>query len=196
MGHACATASRPPTPTLPHKGGGSSGGRAWPPESQTAFFEDGLFGRGRKSTVESFGVRRVREAVSNECITRFDLPVHVECAGATFEELNYFLLDGLIKALNRRNEIDVVFGAGFRSPLSIPICSCFVLKVNRSVSMSDDEFPFKVVRTNGHEEVLARSVNLLIGRAAFEFAKRLFPKDRLEYRRGAQVLDKSGGDES
>jgi hypothetical protein len=55
-----------------------------------------------------------------------------------------------------------------------------------------EEFPFKVVRTNGHDEVLARSVNLLIGRAAFETAKRMYPKDVLEYRRGAQVLDRSG----
>jgi hypothetical protein len=58
--------------------------------------------------------------------------------------------------------------------------------------MVDDELPFKVVRTNGSDEVLARSVNLLLGRAAFETAKRLYPKDMLEYRKGAQVLDRSG----
>jgi hypothetical protein len=39
--------------------------------------------------------------------------------------------------------------------------------------------------------VLARSVNLMLGRAAFETAKRMYPKDLLEYRKGAQVLDKS-----
>jgi hypothetical protein len=49
--------------------------------------------------------------------------------------------------------------------------------------------PFKVVRTNGGEEVLARAANLLIGRAAFETAKRMYPSDRIEYRQGAQVLD-------
>jgi hypothetical protein len=58
--------------------------------------------------------------------------------------------------------------------------------------VSDEEFPFKVVRTNGHDEVLARSINLLMGRAAFETAKRLYPKDAIEYRKGAQVLDRSG----
>jgi hypothetical protein len=58
--------------------------------------------------------------------------------------------------------------------------------------MADDELPFKVVRTNGSDEVLARSVNLLSGRAAFETAKRVYPKDVLEYRKGAQVLDRSG----
>jgi hypothetical protein len=57
--------------------------------------------------------------------------------------------------------------------------------------MADEEFLFKVVRTNGHDEVLARSINLLMGRAAFEIAKRLYPRDQLEYRKGAQVLDRS-----
>jgi hypothetical protein len=52
--------------------------------------------------------------------------------------------------------------------------------------MADEEFPFKVVRTNGHDEVLARSINLLMGRAAFETAKRLYPRDQLEYRNGSQ----------
>jgi hypothetical protein len=56
--------------------------------------------------------------------------------------------------------------------------------------MIDEDFPFKVVRTNGHDEVLSRSMNLLIGRAAFETAKRLYPRDQLEYRKGAQVLDR------
>jgi hypothetical protein len=46
-------------------------------------------------------------------------------------------------------------------------------------------------RTNGGDEVLARAVNLLIGKAAFETAKRMYPKDLIEHRRGAQVLDRS-----
>jgi len=57
--------------------------------------------------------------------------------------------------------------------------------------MVGEEFPFKVVRINGSDEVLARSVNLLIGRAAFETAKRLYPKDVLEYRRGAHIIGRS-----
>jgi hypothetical protein len=55
--------------------------------------------------------------------------------------------------------------------------------------------PIKVVRTNGQDEVLARSINLLMGRAAFETAKRLYPRDQLEYRKGAQVLDRSNRDD-
>jgi hypothetical protein len=61
--------------------------------------------------------------------------------------------------------------------------------------MFAEDRPFKVVRTNGHDEVLARAANLLIGRAAFETAKRLYPKDQIEYRNGAMVLDTSGGEE-
>jgi hypothetical protein len=38
---------------------------------------------------------------------------------------------------------------------------------------------------------LAPASNLLIGRAAFETAKRLYPKDLIEYRRGAQVIERS-----
>jgi hypothetical protein len=57
--------------------------------------------------------------------------------------------------------------------------------------MFAEECPFKVVRTNGSDEVLARAANLLIGRAAFEKARRMYPKDVLEYRRGAQVLERS-----
>jgi hypothetical protein len=55
--------------------------------------------------------------------------------------------------------------------------------------MSVEECPFKVVRTNGTDEVLARAANLLIGRAAYETARRLSPKDQIEYRRGAQVIE-------
>jgi hypothetical protein len=60
--------------------------------------------------------------------------------------------------------------------------------------MYAEDCPFKVVRTNGHDEVLARAANLLIGRAAFETAKRMYPKDQIEYRNGAMVLDKSSGE--
>jgi hypothetical protein len=49
-----------------------------------------------------------------------------------------------------------------------------------------------IVRTNGSDEVLARAINLLIGRAAFETAKRMYPRDLLEYRHGAMVIERSG----
>jgi hypothetical protein len=62
--------------------------------------------------------------------------------------------------------------------------------------MATEEFPFKIVRTNGSDEVLARAINLQIGRAAFETAKRMFPKDLIEYRNGAQIIERSGGIET
>jgi hypothetical protein len=55
----------------------------------------------------------------------------------------------------------------------------------------EDDLPFKVVRTNGSDEVLARATNLLLGRAAYETAVRLYPKDRIDYRHGARVIEKS-----
>ena len=57
--------------------------------------------------------------------------------------------------------------------------------------MYHEDCLFKVVRLNGGDEVLARATNLLIGRAAFETAKRMYPRDLIEYRRGVQVIDRS-----
>jgi hypothetical protein len=62
--------------------------------------------------------------------------------------------------------------------------------------MATEDCPFKVVRTNGSDEVLARAINLPIGRAAFETAKRMFPKDLVEFRNGAQIIDRNGGAEA
>ena len=58
--------------------------------------------------------------------------------------------------------------------------------------MPDEELPFKIVRTNGRDEVLARSINLLLGRAAFETAKRLYPNDLIEYRKGCASAGSGG----
>jgi hypothetical protein len=44
----------------------------------------------------------------------------------------------------------------------------------------DEDLPFKVARANSHDEVLARATNLLLGRAAYETAVRLYPKDRID----------------
>jgi hypothetical protein len=57
--------------------------------------------------------------------------------------------------------------------------------------MHGEELPFKVVRTSGHDEILARSVNLLMGRAAYETAVRLFPNDLIHYRNDAQIIARS-----
>jgi hypothetical protein len=46
--------------------------------------------------------------------------------------------------------------------------------------MLSQDCPFEVVRTKGGDEVLARAANLLTGRAAFETAKRMYPRDVIE----------------
>jgi len=57
--------------------------------------------------------------------------------------------------------------------------------------MSGENLPFKVVRTNGSDEVIARTSDLLVGRAAFERAAVLHPKDLIEFRNGALVIGRS-----
>jgi hypothetical protein len=55
----------------------------------------------------------------------------------------------------------------------------------------EENLPFKVVRTNGHDEIVARTNNLLVGRAAFETARRLYPHERVDYRDGARIIARS-----
>ncbi len=57
--------------------------------------------------------------------------------------------------------------------------------------MPPEDLPFKVVRTNSHDEVLARANNLVVGRAAYETARRLHPQDLIQYRDGARVIARS-----
>jgi hypothetical protein len=53
-----------------------------------------------------------------------------------------------------------------------------------------DDLPFKV-RTNAQDEVIARAANPLVGRAAYETARRMYPQDRIDYRCGARVIERS-----
>ena len=57
--------------------------------------------------------------------------------------------------------------------------------------MLPEGLPFRVIRVNSEHEVLARAANLVIGRAAFETARRLFPKDVIHFRNGAQIIARS-----
>jgi hypothetical protein len=59
-----------------------------------------------------------------------------------------------------------------------------------------DELPFKVVRSNGTDEVLARAMNLLIARGAYREAARIYPEDLIELRQGARIIEKSLADEA
>ncbi len=56
----------------------------------------------------------------------------------------------------------------------------------------EDYLPFKVDRPNGHDEIIART-NLLVGRAAFETARRRYPK-RVDYHDGARIIAHRSGD--
>jgi hypothetical protein len=62
-------------------------------------------------------------------------------------------------------------------------------------SVDDGDLPFKVVRTNSHDEVIARAVNLLVGRAPYETAVRMYPRDRIEYRQGGLVMARNYSDD-
>jgi hypothetical protein len=48
-----------------------------------------------------------------------------------------------------------------------------------------------VIRVNSEDEVLARANNLIVGRAAYETAVKLYPKDLIHYRHGARVIERS-----
>ena len=54
-----------------------------------------------------------------------------------------------------------------------------------------DDLHLKVVRTNGHDEIVARTNNLLVGCAAFETARRLYPNERVDFRDGTRIIAQS-----
>jgi hypothetical protein len=57
--------------------------------------------------------------------------------------------------------------------------------------MLPEDLPYRVVCVDGHDEVLLRAGNLHIGRATYETARHLFPKDNIQYRNGAQIIARS-----
>jgi len=61
--------------------------------------------------------------------------------------------------------------------------------------MIPEDLPFRVIRVNSEDEVLARATNLIIGRAAYETARRLFPKDTIHYRDGARIIARNDQDQ-
>jgi hypothetical protein len=65
-----------------------------------------------------------------------------------------------------------------------------LLERTRARAMTED-LPFKVVRSNGTDEVLARAMNLLVARAAYREAARQYPEDLIELRQGARVIERS-----
>ena len=60
-----------------------------------------------------------------------------------------------------------------------------------ALPLPNEDLPFKVVRTNSHDEVIASAANLVLGRAAYETARRMYLRDRIDYRHGAKVIERS-----
>jgi len=57
-----------------------------------------------------------------------------------------------------------------------------------------EDLGFKIVKTNGGDELLARIGNYEICKAAFEKALCVYPTQHLELRQGARVICKSKED--
>jgi hypothetical protein len=55
----------------------------------------------------------------------------------------------------------------------------------------DDLLSLKIVKTSSEEEVIAQANDLLVGRAAYETARRLYPNERIDYRNGACIVVRS-----
>ena len=58
-----------------------------------------------------------------------------------------------------------------------------------------DDLPFKVIRINSRDEVIALCSHPMVGSAAYEIARQLYPKDRIQYSNGTEIIaesDKAG----
>jgi hypothetical protein len=54
-----------------------------------------------------------------------------------------------------------------------------------------DDLPFKVTRINSRDEVIALCSHPMVGSAAYEIARQLYPKDRIRYSNGTQIISES-----
>jgi len=61
----------------------------------------------------------------------------------------------------------------------------------RRLPMLPEDLPFRVIRVISEDEVITRANNLLVGRAAYETAVRLYPRDVIHYRDGARIIARS-----
>jgi hypothetical protein len=63
--------------------------------------------------------------------------------------------------------------------------------LERTTQAMSADLPFRVVRSNTHDETLARCTNLPIAQAAYRAAARMYPEDLIELRQGARIVEKS-----
>jgi hypothetical protein len=57
--------------------------------------------------------------------------------------------------------------------------------------MLPEDLPFRVIRISSEDEIIARANSLIVGRAAYETAVRLYPTDVIQYRDGARIIARS-----
>jgi hypothetical protein len=57
--------------------------------------------------------------------------------------------------------------------------------------MLTEDLRFRVVRVTSEDEILVSAANIRVGRAAYETALLLFPRDVIHYRDGAQIIAQS-----
>jgi hypothetical protein len=63
--------------------------------------------------------------------------------------------------------------------------------LERTAQAMSADLPFRVVRSNSHDETLARCTNLPIAQAAYRAAARMYPDELIELRQGARVIERS-----
>ena len=57
------------------------------------------------------------------------------------------------------------------------------------------ELSFRILKVHpAYDEVIALAANQLVGRAAYETAARMYPRERIEMRQGARIIEKSKED--
>jgi hypothetical protein len=54
-----------------------------------------------------------------------------------------------------------------------------------------EELSFRILKVHpAYDEVIALAANQLVGRAAYETAVRMYPRERIEMRQGARIIEK------
>jgi hypothetical protein len=79
-----------------------------------------------------------------------------------------------------------------RLAVRLDCCSLFVFNdLFERLPTIPEDLPFRVIRINSEDEVISRANNLLVGRAAYETAVRLYRRDVIQYRDRARIIARS-----
>lgn len=77
-----------------------------------------------------------------------------------------------------------------------PVCSSVGANVKGASRWYLNILPFRGIRVTSEDETLARTTNLILGRAAYETAVRLYPPDLIHRRNGVHIIARSDENES